>query len=157
MLTENDDVPIVTEIPEEDDDVQQEGAESDVFLNVAESSWEVECTESFWKSLTSHKMDPRCRKKILQRIRLLASGEWRSSIMRRIRVKTRHKIPSVFSELDFPVFCYCLLFRSFCLEATPHKVSTVFNKRVLYSHSGVTIKVLQCDPFESIYVIHRVI
>ena len=118
VLTENDDVPIVTEIPEEDDDVQQEGAESDVFLNVAESSWEVECTESFWKSLTSHKMDPRCRKKILQRIRLLASGEWRSSIMRRVKVKARHDIPSVFSELDFPfrIFTFsviCLLFHPF--------------------------------------------
>ena len=60
-----------------------------------ELPWEVECTDDVWKYLTNNKLDIIRRKKILQRIQRIASGEWHLYVARRIKSKARKRFTTV--------------------------------------------------------------
>ncbi|XP_065066054.1 uncharacterized protein LOC135691969 [Rhopilema esculentum] len=50
-------------------------------LNVFEGlPWDVQCTSEFWKKLKNPKLAETLKKKLLIKIKLLASGEWRKSL-----------------------------------------------------------------------------
>ncbi len=69
-------------------------------LNFSAFPWEVECTEEVWKYLTG-RTDAALRKKIVQRVQRIASGEWHLFVARRITAKNRKKFPSVHFEFAF--------------------------------------------------------
>ena len=75
----------------------QDSSESDQqsSLSFDDLPWEVECTEEVWKSLTNNKMDQILRKKILERVHRIATGEWPMYLARRVKARNRRKFNTV--------------------------------------------------------------
>ena len=64
-------------------------------LNFEDLPWEVECTEEVWKYLTNYKADQNLRKKILERVHRIATGEWHLYVARRVKARNRRKFNTV--------------------------------------------------------------
>ena len=71
-----------------DDDVELLDITDDDFLSDVDSfdnlEWEVECTADVWKQLQDKHILPELKRRAIKRIQMLASGEWRPYLTKRI-------------------------------------------------------------------------
>ena len=97
--TENDDDPLndadqISQKPTGEDDAVIDGneigedhdAEADIDSKspFEDLPWEVDCTDRVWKVMSSKKVDNCTRKRIIDKIRMLANGRWNKTMCKRL-------------------------------------------------------------------------
>ena len=77
-----------TMVVEDSSENEDETSEGNVFQVLNEEfeglPWEVQCTAEFWKKLKDPKLDSIIKQIILSKIKLLASGDWRPKLAKKI-------------------------------------------------------------------------
>ena len=73
---------------QEDADQDDSGFANDREELFEELEWEVDCTSEVWKILRDHKLLPATKRKIISKIKFLASGEWRPELCKILKGNT---------------------------------------------------------------------
>ena len=86
-----DDEMLVSDKDEIEDELEEndfDDLEGNIFEGLA---WEVECTAEVWKTLRERRLQPYLKKKIINKIRMLATGDWRPELAIRLEGISRDK------------------------------------------------------------------
>ena len=75
-----------------EEDIDEEDDHFSLDDNIFEGlTWEVECTSEVWKTLKGKKLEPFIKKKIINKIKMLASGDWRPELAIRLEGMSKDK------------------------------------------------------------------